>query len=605
MALASEHNKIRTEVMVLPLLAVPAAAACCGAYANDCIQEVNRRLVEDDGEVSEVIIPDYGDSEESNQDLIRLAQARRGALSISGFNQDSPRTEFRKSNSIDMRNISSSPSSTAFGKGFDFKKKGMMNKQLGSKAFSRTIRFGSTSEGETPASMLSSFYTPRPVMTLDNVGSIEVAQRFVKPSASIDSQETTTSQNRFTFEGGLSRCANTPSTKSMTPSATSASSSTRTFSCPSTPRHTFKLNFDGYIDGKFSDGRVFNVNTSQEAWTLAYSPDSALLGIGLENGYGVALYETKRYNLIRRVSTEDTVVDVQWNNLFDSTTYSRQDYTGGARNELERTYLMSAACRNGVVEIHHIKYKVTRKEVSLSNPLGQNKGYSIIALSMAKIQLPTGARCSLFLPTISDGNSNPETVEMAVGEKSGAISIISNIPVSIQASRQLKSVPTVRRIGSHKGAAKCIAVTRDGRLLASGGEFGTIRIHPVHHLQNEGSLIDANGKNKKKKKTTIFEENQLAVIREGAVRALVFSRNGEMLIAGGYDKSVVVIHTKTWQTVRHVHHDGTVNAMAFDNSFRYLAVGSRDKNITIYDTTTFHPIKEIKTSGWVTVRSQG
>jgi WD40 repeat protein len=604
--------------MVLPLLAIPAAAACCGAYANDCIHEVSLRLAEE--ETQEEVDEHVGFRERSasaeelqtNEDLIRLAQARRGGLNISDFNQEGPTTEFRKSvPSIDL--IGSADASSGHSQSSD--DKGGRRRRLPNNAFSRTIRFGGSSDGDSKDesdSTTSSYYAPRAVMA-DEVGNIEVAQRFVEAPRRQDSHDTASinpgnSKAKSLFDGGLSQVATSKSSSDGT-SAIDSTESRCTFTCPSTPRNAAsRLNLDGYIDGKFSEGRVFNVNAAEETWTLAYSPDGALLAVGLENGYGIAFYETKRYSLIRRISAEDTVVDVQWNEKFDTLTYSRQDFSGGARNELERTYIISAACKNGQVQINHIKYKVTKKEQSLANPIGQTTGFSIISLCLAKIQLSSGARCSLFLPneafqnTTPGDNSKKKTVEMAVGEKNGVISIISNIPASLHSSKEKNTKPVVRRIGSHRGAAKCLAVTRDGRLLASGGELGTVRIHPIHHLQNESSLFDGVSKIKKKKKdASTVEENQLAIEREGAVRALAFSRNGDMLIAGGYDKSVVVIHTKSWKTVRHMRHDGTVNSMAFDSTYRYLAVGSRDKCLTIYDTTTFHPIKKIQTSGWVSV----
>jgi WD40 repeat protein len=598
----------------VPLLAIPAAASCCGAYVNDCVHEVSRRLAEK--ETQEEVRKRTASAEElqTNEDLIRLAQARRGGLSISDFIQKGSNTEFRKSvsNGNLMGRADASSVHSASSESSD--DEGGYRRKFPIKAFSRTIRSGGSSESRDEShATTSSYYAPRPVMALDEVGSIEVAQRFVEASQSQDIRDAANinpckSKARSLFDGGLSQVATSKSSSDGT-SATKSTESKCTFTCPSTPRNaTSRLNLDGYIDGKFSDGRVFNINAAQETWTLAYSPDGALLAAGLENGYGIAFYETKRYSLIRRISAEDTVVDVQWHEKIDTLTYSRQDFSGGARNELERTYIISAACKNGQVQISHIKYKVTKKEQSVANPIGQTTGLSIIALCLAKIQLSSGARCSLFLPNeaLQDfnpgDNSQKKTVEMAVGEKSGVISIISNIPTSLQSSKQKNMKPVVRRIGSHRGAAKCLAVTRDGRRLASGGELGTVRIHPIHHLQNDSSLFDGVSKIKKKKKDACtVEENQLAIKREGAVRALAFSRNGDMLIAGGYDKSVVVIHTKSWKIVRHIRHDGTVNSMEFDSTYRYLAVGSRDKCLTIYDTTTFHPIKEIQTSGWVSV----
>jgi len=149
---------------------------------------------------------------------------------------------------------------------------------------------------------------------------------------------------------------------------------------------------------------------------------------------------------------------------------------------------------------------------------------------------------------------------------------------------------------------KCIAVSRDGGLLASGDEFGGIRIHHLYKYNNK-SLLDKRSPNDEHgQHPSLVAHDEPILQGEGKIRSLVFSRNGKMLFAGGHDNSVALIDTTMWKVVREMKHDGTVNSLAFDETYRYLAVGSRDKSLTIYDTSTYHAIKEIQTTGWVTVR---
>lgn len=367
----------------------------------------------------------------------------------------------------------------------------------------------------------------------------------------------------------------------------------------------------GYVDGKFSEGRIHNLVTKYEAQCVSFSPDTLLMAVGFESGNGFALYETRRFLLLHTVTSSDTVVSIQWRNCDPRPPHAASIASSSSLGAMNSTInrgvnetinnILAIASRDGAIDVFQLKYIQsfpTRLHISTSE-------ISNISLTrICTVNLDGGARCMLFLPT-----RPTVAAELLVGTKSGSITIISNVPTCVEGSHFIK--PTVNTLACYRTCVKCVAVSNHSRLLASGDENGAIRVHPLSIDLPQNSLLD-----RKSSRNSVLEDkefdriqkihsmgdnNEPLLVREGKIRSLAFSKNDEVLLVGGYDNYVAMIDTTVWKVLREIRHDGAINAIVFNENYGYLAVGSRDKKLKIYDTSTYHAIKEIQTTGWVTV----
>jgi hypothetical protein len=356
----------------------------------------------------------------------------------------------------------------------------------------------------------------------------------------------------------------------------------------------------GYVDGKFSDGRIHCFITKNEAQCVSFSPDTLLLAIGFESNNGLALYETRRFLSLLSISSSHTVVSIQWRNAITPTSTE-------AGNSTTKNYTLAIACRDGTIEVFHTRYRV----YAFSRRQTGDASSDVLLTKLYNLTLDDGARCMLFL-TPSRGSTATTTLmapaELLVGTKSGSIYIISHVPTSIEASSYLK--PSVNTLTCIRCCIKSIAVSSHGRLLATGDEYGAIRIHSLSPDIPQNSLLDSRSSVLVGKAVTKMSisyapgsnnDEPLVVLREGKIRSLLFSKHDEILFAGGHDNCVAMIDTTVWKVLREIRHDGAINSIVFNESYSYLAIGSRDKKLKIYDTSTFHAIKEIQTTGWVEV----
>lgn len=70
---------------------------------------------------------------------------------------------------------------------------------------------------------------------------------------------------------------------------------------------------EGFVDGDFASGKVLDLNMPHGCFVMAFNPgEAALLAVGLLNGEGVALYETKSYSLVAILDQEDSVSSLSW-----------------------------------------------------------------------------------------------------------------------------------------------------------------------------------------------------------------------------------------------------------------------------------------------------
>jgi WD40 repeat protein len=118
----------------------------------------------------------------------------------------------------------------------------------------------------------------------------------------------------------------------------------------------------------------------------------------------------------------------------------------------------------------------------------------------------------------------------------------------------------------HVGAAKCVALSADGRLAASGGDDHSVRIWDV--AQGGGCRRVLSG-------------------HQHYVSAVCLSADGELAVSGSWDTTVRVWDTRSGRCLRVMQgHDGIVNALALSADARLLISGGWDRTVRVWDVAT-------------------
>uniref|UniRef100_A0A7S4HP16 Ion transport domain-containing protein n=2 Tax=Odontella aurita TaxID=265563 RepID=A0A7S4HP16_9STRA len=326
------------------------------------------------------------------------------------------------------------------------------------------------------------------------------------------------------------------------------------------PSHGDDPPLSGYVNGIFLEGKTREIIPPTDCFAMKFNPDSSLLAVGLRNGEGVVIYETKYFSVLRILEQEDTVSAMDWI-PFPSLGKTRS----GAR---PGSCMLAVGGFDGVVIVY-----------AMNSELIELEGISTVQ----KVRMDSEIRALKFTkPKVVDSGELSH-VQLAIGEKNGKLSFLS------AGENTSNNEATVQSIDRMKSSILAIEFSLDMKLMAFGTKDGQIR---------------ANMLNEEKARFTVghrFCEIQ----RNGAVHCLAFSADSLQLYAGGYDKSVAVIDTHVWDIMREMEVEGTVQALEYDPLGRYLAVGSRVRSLTLYDTSTLHSVKEFHYSGWVAAVSWG
>ena len=289
---------------------------------------------------------------------------------------------------------------------------------------------------------------------------------------------------------------------------------------------------NSYIDGIFSRGRIKEIETSAGCYNIKFNLDATVLAVGLNDGNGVVLYETKGFTVIDVIDRDDTVSALDWiDDPFDDLNRDKDDQSSTAN----LSQLLAVGGFDGVVSI----YSIT--PFSLSNAF---------VTPLYDVKVRSAVSTLSFLKDTATSYA-PFPLALAIGEQDGTVKMF----VTDGNQDQFKSFTRMAKIDTHDSTVLSITFgfIEDGIIMACGTKEGLIR---VNLLQLE--------KNEWKQSQLLFERQQT-----GAIRALRFNHDSTTLVIGGYDKKVLFVDTQLFQIVREIDADGTVSS-SFSNSSSFI-----------------------------------
>jgi WD40 repeat protein len=146
------------------------------------------------------------------------------------------------------------------------------------------------------------------------------------------------------------------------------------------------------------------------------------------------------------------------------------------------------------------------------------------------------------------------------------------------------------RLEAHTDWVQCLAFSADGKLLASGGHDGVVRLWDVTQAKK---LLDITA-------APAPAANAPATTPE-VVLSLAFSPDGKLLAVGGSDTQIHLFNTADGKIVRSlVGHTSSVTALAFHASGTVVASGGKDSTVRLWAPTGAQLLKTLEGhTGWV------
>ena len=397
----------------------------------------------------------------------------------------------------------------------------------------------------------------------------------VRSSSSLD-QEASSMFNIITRDGSVHLRR---SEKKLKTDETTAGIS---YSAPTTPQ--------GYMDGSFSSGVTHEVRPGSGSFVLQYS--ESLLAIGTVDG--LELYETRNYTRIYLIPTRDEVSAIRWIQLHDDDSVEAETNNDDVIKKRTSSssslkmglvppsqQLLAFGCLDGNCFVYQIYNELIEVDGAVSLLYSCRMDGQIRATDYAFFH-SVHSKIKDHVPLHS-------TIAIAFGDKLGTVKMLSLDRTMLQI---VESVDCEQNSSAVLG----LCVHPKKRWMARCTKSGHVAVFQLTTKTRNGRKSDATNPVAVVDYGACLWETQ----REGPVLAVRFSHSGNLLTFGGYDKTVALIDTSAWATLRSLKMEGTVNVIAMDPLDRYIAVGCRDRSLSLLDSSTYMKIKGFQTNGWVT-----
>ena len=278
----------------------------------------------------------------------------------------------------------------------------------------------------------------------------------------------------------------------------------------------------GYVDGNFINGKVRDIIPLHSCTVVKFTFDSKYLALGLENGRGVSIYETKSFSIIHTIPLKDTVSSIDWMNVAERQSFPKTEH------------LLAIGTYDGNITVH-----------SVPSSLTMNKSIGLCC----EIYVRSEVRCIKFLPCVDDLDK-PKYNHLLVGETNGTVTCFSFLNPFEELLRNGENCSDVAKITTsflckHDSAVLSLDICRKNGLIlmASGTKEGKMSVHSLEINVEKLILID----------------HLVDIHRHGPIYSLRFLWDNSFLFVGGYDKTVAMIDTNLWKSTRYLDVDGTVS----------------------------------------------
>ncbi|MFD8559683.1 AAA family ATPase [Streptosporangium canum] len=179
----------------------------------------------------------------------------------------------------------------------------------------------------------------------------------------------------------------------------------------------------------------------------------------------------------------------------------------------------------------------------------------------------------------TDDSDPVQAKQLSMAASSISDSLSKNSPAALRAAQQaaysLKAAaahPGIAKLAGGQGGVRSVAFTRDGKILASGGDDGTVRLWDVTHRREIAQLAAG----------------------QGGVWPVAFTRDGKTLAGGGGDGTVQLWDVASGREIARLASDqGWVSEVAFTPDGRTLASGGSDGSVRLWDVTHRREIAQL------------